>query len=114
MKIIKLKKITSLLAVFFLMLGIYSYIHFAYAEDDDERDGDYIINTSPDNNTGKKSETQTNTVKLSDTVTETTITINRYDSDGDGIYDDEDKYPAINDYFIVKDDNRNGIDDQYE
>lgn len=53
-------------------------------------------------------------VKLPDTVVTTTKKIPRYDSDKDGMYDDEDPHPAINEFFIVKDENRNGIDDSYE
>jgi hypothetical protein len=41
-------------------------------------------------------------------------TTTRRDSDGDGVYDNEDLHPTINEYFIVKDDNLNGIDDRYE
>jgi hypothetical protein len=52
--------------------------------------------------------------QLPDTVIDTITEVPRYDSDSDGIYDDEDAYPNINDFLIVKDDNLNGIDDRYE
>lgn len=73
-----------------------------------------VIDTSPSNNTAQKTEYVTVYKKLNDTVTTKTDTITRHDSDGDGLYDDEDPHPTINEYFIVKDDNLNGIDDRYE
>ena len=96
------------------------YVKIALAEDEedeeDEEDDDSVrvIDTSPDNNTTQKTEYVTVYKKLSDTVSTTTDTIIRHDSDGDGLYDDEDQHPTINEYFIVKDDNLNGIDDRYE
>jgi hypothetical protein len=36
------------------------------------------------------------------------------DSDRDGIIDDEDPHPNIAEIYIVRDDNLNGIDDNYE
>lgn len=85
-------------------------------EDDDDEDDDRfeVIDTNPDNNETQQNETKTITTKLSDTVTQTATTTVRHDSDGDGKYDDEDAHPTINEYFIVADDNQNGIDDQYE
>lgn len=83
-------------------------------EDDDDDDRFEVIDTNPDNNTAQKNETKTITTKLSATVTQTATTTVRHDSDGDGKYDDEDAHPTINEYFIVADDNQNGIDDQYE
>ncbi len=53
-------------------------------------------------------------VRLNDRVVKETVTVIRSDSDGDGILDDEDKFPNVNDYLIVRDDNRNGIVDEYE
>lgn len=41
-----------------------------------------------------------------------TITIN--DSDGDGLLDNEDPHPNIAEIYIVKDDNLNGIVDDFE
>jgi len=87
-----------------------------FADDEEEEDDDHyeVINTSPSGSSAKKSETKTITTKLADTITQTTTTTVKYDSDGDGKYDEEDPHPTINEYFIVKDDNLNGIDDQYE
>lgn len=80
-------------------------------DDDDERE---VIDTSADNATAKETETKVIYTKLSDTVSTVTTTITRHDSDGDGLYDDEDPHPSINENFIVGDGNLNGIDDRYE
>lgn len=93
-------------------------IKIVRADDENERDDEEgrvpTINTSPSNNTSKKTETKTIYEKLSDTVTRITETKTQFDSDGDGIFDEQDKHPTINDDYIVKDTNLNGIDDQYE
>ncbi|MDP1834161.1 MAG: hypothetical protein Q8L11_04510 [Candidatus Moranbacteria bacterium] len=92
----------------------------ALADDEDGDDEEYdddqsrIINTDPEDEKIEKTETKTVYTKLSDTVTQTTVTVIRHDSDGDGTYDDEDEHPAINENFIVKDADNNGIDDKYE
>jgi hypothetical protein len=80
----------------------------ALAEDEDEEDEDEEVkNDEPQEEYIQK---VINTVVPVTTVT----TTERVDSDSDGIYDDEDPHPTINEYFIVKDDNLNGIDDRYE
>lgn len=93
-------------------------VSIAWADDgedeyDDEEDN-RVINTAPESNVAQKTETKTIYTKLSDTVSTTTTTITKHDSDGDGMYDEEDPHPTINESFIVKDDNLNGIDDRYE
>mgnify|MGYP001466580516 CR=1 FL=1 len=118
MKILKTKKIFCTFLILIFALSIFSFRKFARAEDDEgESDDEHVssvINTSPDKKTTKKTETVTEYRKLSDTVTQIITTITKHDSDGDGIYDDEDPHPTINEYFIVVDDNLNGIDDRYE
>ena len=90
----------------------------AEVENENEREDEghvtTVIDTNPAKKTVKKTETVTEYKKLSDTITQIITTITRHDSDGDGLYDDEDAHPTINDYFIVVDDNLNGIDDKYE
>lgn len=81
---------------------------------DDGYGNDGYGSSSVEENGGRDPETVTNEVKLSDTVTQKTVTTTRFDSDGDGIFDEEDTHPVINDYFIVEDANRNGIVDRYE
>lgn len=103
----------------------HKYVQSVWAADEEDNDDDdekeikapatvKVIDTNPSNNTTQKTEYVTVYKKLSDTVSTTTDTITRHDSDGDGLYDDEDSHPTINEYFIVKDDNLNGIDDRYE
>lgn len=72
-------------------------------EDDDDDDGD-----------DSKIKYKTIYTQLPDTVVYVTKKVPRYDGDSDGMYDDVDPHPTINDFFIVKDDNLNGLDDQYE
>ena len=86
----------------------------AHAESEQEDDEYKVINTTPEKNSVQKTEYKTITTKLSDTVTNTSIVETKHDSDGDGIFDEEDAHPTINEHFIVKDDNLNGIDDRYE
>lgn len=62
----------------------------------------------------KEPQIVTRQVRLSDTVEQSITTTTRFDSDGDGIFDEEDEFPTINNYLIVKDENRNGIVDEYE
>lgn len=57
---------------------------------------------------------ETYSQQVSDYVSQETVQTTVFDSDKDGIFDDEDKNPNINDFFIVKDDNLNGIVDKYE
>jgi hypothetical protein len=116
------------IAVIFLMTAAvvsnHGYIKTVLADDNEGSDSEdappatpppvKVIDTNPSNNTKQKTEYVTVYKKLSDTITTKTDTITRHDSDGDGLYDDEDPHPTINEYFIVKDDNLNGIDDRYE
>lgn len=124
-KIIKFIIIIGVFAVgiFLFKENFSNYRNIAWAEDDEsenERESDEdsspntVIDTNPDKKSSKKTETVTIYKKLNDTVTQIVTTITKHDSDGDGIYDDEDSHPAINEYFIVRDDNLNGIDDRYE
>lgn len=47
-------------------------------------------------------------------VSESTQTVILKDSDGDGILDESDPHPNVPEIYIVKDDNRNGIVDDFE
>lgn len=106
--------------ILLLIILIFSAHKIARAEDDDEREHDdeknfQVIDTNPDTSAKpQKTEYKTVYTKLSDTVSQQTIATIRHDSDGDGLYDDVDPHPTINENFIVKDDNLNGIDDRYE
>ncbi|OGI16318.1 MAG: hypothetical protein A2Z52_02135 [Candidatus Moranbacteria bacterium RBG_19FT_COMBO_42_6] len=118
-KILALAGIAIMISISAVVISNPQYVKVALADDDEEEEDDdddsvKVIDTSPENNTKQETEYITVYRKLSDTVTTKTDTIIRHDSDGDGLYDDEDAHPTINEYFIVKDDNLNGIDDRYE
>lgn len=52
--------------------------------------------------------------KAETTTSSSTRTIILKDSDGDGILDAEDPHPEVAEIYIVKDENSNGIVDQFE
>ncbi|MDP1883784.1 MAG: hypothetical protein Q8L10_00270 [Candidatus Moranbacteria bacterium] len=83
-------------------------------EDDDEYESEKEDQPIVEEEDEVKIEYEFVTQKLPDTVVDTVVEIPRYDSDGDGLYDDEDPHPDINEFLIVKDDNLNGLDDRYE
>ncbi len=82
------------------------------AEDDDEDDEE--DEEDDDSNTEKVTTYETIYVKLSDTVVERATQVPLHDSDSDGLYDDEDPFPYINKFFVVEDNDLNGIEDAYE
>lgn len=79
-------------------------------EEDDERDQD------------KENEKESRSISTSQPprsvpVTTTTLkstTTTFKDTDGDGLYDNEDPHPTIPELYIVRDENRNGITDSFE
>lgn len=123
-KIIVIAGSAALFLMAVMVVSKHAYIQVVLADDGAEQDNEgvplatpppvKVINTSPSSNTTQKTEYVTVYKKLSDTVTTKTDTITRHDADGDGLYDDEDPHPTINEYYIVKDSNLNGIDDRYE
>lgn len=99
--------------------------YIAHAEDDEEeedeheeseRDDEKKEESAPSStaSSSKSSSTTTQSTTNTSVVTREVTVEHRTDSDGDGIFDDEDAYPTINDNIIVRDDNRNGIVDEYE
>jgi hypothetical protein len=84
------------------------------AKADDSEDDLRIIDTNPKNNQVQTVAPTTVTTNVKSNVTQEITTTVKVDSDGDGILDEEDLHPTINNNFIVKDDNLNGIDDRYE
>lgn len=83
--------------------------------EDEERDEGSAVAPAENASSSKASVTyKTVTTKLPDTVVETTKVMPRYDTDKDGLYDDEDPHPTINEFLIISDNNNNGIDDRYE
>ena len=87
-------------------------------EDEEDEDGDEREEDTEDDSAVKtiaQAETvTTETVTISETQSKEIVTTTKNDKDGDGVFDDDDDYPEINDHFIVKDDDRNGIVDLYE
>jgi hypothetical protein len=104
-----MQKITGikfyLLALLLLVFCLTS-LGFALAKDED----------SPTNYSTSSSDViigpEGNEIKTTtDISTETVI---QKDSDGDGLLDEQDPHPNIPEIYIVTDDNRNGIVDQFE
>lgn len=101
--------------IFFHDYEVVQKTKIAMAEDEeDEEDEEDDEREDEEEDEVKKTEYVTEYVKLSDTVSTKTTTVTKYDSDGDGILDEQDAHPTINENFVVKDDNLNGIDDRYE
>lgn len=96
--------------------------YIAHAEDDEEeeddeyeeRDDDKEESTASSTASSSKASSTTQTTTSTSVVTREVTVERRTDGDGDGIFDDKDSYPTINDNSIVGDDNRNGIVDDYE
>jgi hypothetical protein len=93
--------------------GIFSYSVVAQ-ENEEEDQIVYEDDEKTADDTSAKNTVVTETVVVSDTISKEITTTTQSDTDGDGIFDQEDQYPIINDHFIVKDDDRNGIVDVYE
>jgi hypothetical protein len=94
-----------LLSVFLLVIGML----FAKADDDDDEEGD--------NSSRETVEyiTKTVVVEPAKTVYEKVIkSVEFPDADRDGLADVEDPHPNVAEIYIVKDDNQNGIVDQFE
>jgi len=88
---------------------------FAYENDEDEEDEDEEERNEEkksSSNTDKSTSSRLKKPDISTTV-KTTVVI-KSDADGDGLFDNEDPHPDINENIIVLDDNRNGIVDSYE
>ncbi len=123
MKKRKAKIFSIILASFFIFVLAFFVaekmnrpVHADSESDGGESDDGHfqVINTNPSNDKPQKTETKTITTRLSPTVTQIVTTTTRHDTDGDGLYDDVDPHPTINENFIVKDNNLDGIDDNFE
>lgn len=97
LKINKFKNISFfLLAGFLLVLFVISVAVFA--EDDDEDEYEHHEGHSDPEIT----------------IDTSTAIVTFSDSDGDGLLDENDPHPSIAEIYIVKDDNLNGIVDDFE
>lgn len=68
---------------------------------------------SEDEGDSDEEETVTTYIKLPDQVIKRNYIFTIYDSDGDGVFDPDDPTPNVHNAFLVKDEDRDGIDDQY-
>ena len=82
-------------------------------ENNSEEDGDEAEDYKGDEDSYEP-KVETSSVQKSTYVKEVTTKTTYIDTDRDGIFDNEDNQPTINDFFIVKDENNNGIVDRYE
>lgn len=94
--------------VIFLLLVVFSIatrLVLADDDDDEEYDDRPVTSSSSSSSSGTKTEVTTNV---------STETIVQKDSDGDGLLDPNDPHLNIPEIYIVSDDNKNGIVDQFE
>ena len=112
------KKYISLL-ILFVTIILASGFGLARAddnEDDYENQTQAVVN-SKSSSTKKTTQMVTKTIVIEPvrTVTENVLQdVNLIDSDMDGLPDTEDPHPNINEMFVVKDDNLNGVVDTFE
>ena len=114
--------IFSLLFLVFGSVALTTYQNILHAEDDeeeheeDDHESDDSRKTSTENTSPTKQSSITNQPTLIPvtTITQQEVTTVLTDSDGDGLYDNEDPHPNIPEIYIVHDDNKNGIADRFE
>ena len=140
LKLLKMKDCKIKILIFFLigLMAVIGFLNFSdnnfhwnkkivlADDDDDEEDEDEHDDEEEDEHDDDDDEkeyyeeelqeptVETSSRQVSTYVSEKTVTTTIFDSDGDGIFDDEDQYPQINNHFIVEDENANGIVDEYE
>ncbi len=123
------KRLFFIFSFLFLVFGsvaLTTYQNILHAEDDeeeheeeheeDDHESDDSKKTSTENTSPTKQSSVTNQPTLIPvtTVTQQEVTTVLTDSDGDGLYDNEDPHPNIPEIYIVYDDNKNGIADHFE
>ena len=110
-----MSKIFKGLSFFSLTFALaFSFYNIAHSDDDEGEsdDDEYEISAPRTTTTDSKSSTAKATTETR--VTTTSKDIIYKDSDGDGLLDTDDPHPQISEIYIVKDDNRNGIVDNFE
>ena len=120
------KRLFILFSSLVLIIGTNSLVterHISHAEDDDEEEHeDEHEDDEQDSKSSQQDDAEpekTSTAKETTLVPVTTVTQQKVttvltDSDGDGLYDNEDPHPDIPEIYIVRDDNKNGIADHLE
>jgi hypothetical protein len=105
-----MKKIIRIIILFSVVATIIAIFYFNFrvkaADDGIEEPAPKTTTTTSSTSTSK------NTVDTK--VTTTTKDITYKDSDGDGIIDIDDPHPNVAEIYVVKDDNLNGIVDNFE
>lgn len=109
------KYYAHLLILLVALLASFSFVRAEddeYENDDDEEEVEQVQDE-------KKPTVPKNTVQVitipAKTITRTVMKdVILIDSDRDGLFDENDPHPSIAEIYIVFDENRNGIADQYE
>lgn len=120
------KTLFLFLSIFSFLLGAAMFISpqgVSYADDEeeeeeeedeeDEDEEDEKEDKKSNKSDGIKEVSAPRSVPITTTTLKSTTTILK-DSDGDGLYDNEDPHPTIPELYIVQDENRNGIADHLE
>lgn len=96
--------------LFVVVLLVVAPFAVAEEEEEDDEDDDRPATTI------RREATPASTpqTKMTTSVVTKTETVVIRDSDGDGAQDGIDRYPDIPDFYIVADDNGNGINDLFE
>ncbi|MFA7319382.1 MAG: hypothetical protein WC022_02185 [Parcubacteria group bacterium] len=105
------KKRTFFLSLFVLVAISAFAVQFLARAEDDEGDDDYqesVVKTI------QPASVSTSKTQTTPTTSVSTTTTTLRDSDGDGLLDKDDPHPTIPEIYIVEDNNRNGIVDQFE
>lgn len=111
MEKIKIKWLGLILVILFAVVGNLA----VYAEDDEREDEDEEHQEEREDDDDDDSSSENNAKVAQTTSTSKSVeTIILKDSDGDGILDKDDAHPQVAEIYIVKDDNRNGIVDNFE
>lgn len=121
------RKLLILLSFFSLVFGTAFFLsegNISFADDEEEREDDEEEDEEDDEDEDEddsrqetSQEKKTSAPAGSTTVTtvsEQKITTVVKDTDGDGLYDPDDPHPTVPEWFIVRDDNNNGIVDTFE
>lgn len=82
-------------------------------EDEDDEDDEDEDEKNEENSRSASTPQPPRSVPVTTTTLKSTTTTFK-DTDGDGLYDNEDPHPTIPELYIVRDENRNGITDSFE
>ena len=114
--------IFSLLAIFLFSFSVPTPPSFsiAWAEDEEEQEDEKDEEDEEDEEDEKDDEEKSSDSESKTTITYVPVTtiikrlVTLKDSDGDGIEDPQDPHPSVAEIYVVKDENFNGVVDQFE